>query len=185
MEIKKRTYKIEIKSIIIMLFISLLAFQTSFSQKQSERVAFEQNHIQIGIVAKNLGETLNFYTNILGMKKVSSFSVDKNFSLNSGLANSSPFDVTVLQLNDNKESSMIKIMSFNTKTKIRKDNFIKDGVGVRYFTIHVKALKPFIERLKINNIKFLGKTPIQLNKDNQFVAIQDPNGVFIELIGPY
>jgi len=171
---------------IFMPFIILvLAFQTSYGQKQNTKEAFEQNHIQIGIVAQNLEETLNFYTNILGMKKVSGFSVNKNFSLNSGLANGSPFDVTVLQLNDNKESSIIKIMSFNNKHKEKKDNFIKDGVGVRYFTIHVKALKPYIERLKKNNIKFLGKTPIQLNKENKFVAIQDPNGVFIELIGPY
>jgi len=185
MKITKTNNKMRIKSFGISLSILLFTFQIGYSQTDSAKEAFEQNYIQIGIIVQNLEETLNFYTNILGMKKVSEFSVDKDFSLKSGLANGTPFDVTVLQLNNNKESSLIKIMSFNSKTKIKKDNFIKDAIGVRYFTIHVKALKPFIDRLKKNNIKFLGKTPIQLNKDTQFVAIQDPNGVFIELIGPY
>jgi len=185
MKITKTSFKLNAQYFSVPLFVLLLAFQTGYSQKQNAKEAFEQNHIQIGIVAYDLEETLNFYTHILGMKKVSGFSVNKDFSLKSGLANGTPFDVTVLQLNDNKESSIIKIMSFKNRLKKKKDDFIKDNVGVRYYTIHVKALKPYIERLKKNNIKFLGKTPVQLNKDNQFVAIQDPNGIFIELIGPY
>lgn len=185
MKITKTKPTLNFPFIVMPFIILLLSFQTGYSQKKSAKEAFEQNHIQIGIVAYDLDKTLNFYTNILGMKKVSEFSVNKDFSLKSGLANGMPFDVTVLQLNDNKESSIIKIMSFKNKLKKKNDDFIKDNVGVRYYTIHVKALKPYIERLKKNNIKFLGNTPIQLNKDKQFVAIQDPNGIFIELIGPY
>jgi len=181
----KTQFKFKKHYLIVSISVMLLAFQTGYSQKQSAKEAFEQNHIQIGIVAYDLEETLNFYTQILGMKKVSKFSVNKDFSLTSGLANGTPFEVTVLQLNNSKESSIIKIMSFNNKAKEKHDKFIKDNIGVRYYTIHVKALKPYIERLKKNNIKFLGKTPFQLNKDTQFVAIQDPNGIFIELIGPY
>jgi catechol 2,3-dioxygenase-like lactoylglutathione lyase family enzyme len=185
MKITKTNEKMRLKSFIIPLFILVLTFKMGYSQKQNAKEVFEQNHIQIGIVAQNLEETLNFYTNVLGMKKVSGFSVNDDFSLKSGLANGTPFEVTVLQLNDNKDSSIIKVMSFNNKTKEKNDDFIKDDLGVRYFTIHVKALEPYIERLKKNKILFLGKTPLQLNKDNQFVAIQDPNGIFIELIGPY
>ncbi|RZK68995.1 MAG: VOC family protein, partial [Pedobacter sp.] len=34
------------------------------------------------------------------------------------------------------------------------------------------------------NIKFLGSTPTILNKDMHFLLVQDPDGNFVELIGP-
>ena len=47
-----------------------------------------------------------------------------------------------------------------------------------------KALKPVIERLKEKNVPFLGTTPTPLNENLHFVLVQDPDGIFIELIGP-
>jgi catechol-2,3-dioxygenase len=65
-----------------------------------------------------------------------------------------------------------------------KQNFIQDDVGVQYITINVKALKPIIERLKQRNIPFLGSSPTPLNRNSQLLFVQDPDGTFIELIGP-
>jgi hypothetical protein len=75
-------------------------------------------------------------------------------------------------------------MSFGKQATHPKQNFIQDDTGVQYITINVKALKPIIDRLKQKNIPLLGSTPTQLNKNSQFILVQDPDGTFIELIGP-
>jgi hypothetical protein len=54
---------------------------------------------------------------------------------------------------------------------------------MQYITINVKSLKPVIERLTKQKVKFLGSTPTRLNKDLHFLLVQDPDGNFIELIG--
>ena len=36
----------------------------------------------------------------------------------------------------------------------------------------------------MNKVKLLGDTPTSLDESTQFVLIQDPDGTFIELIGP-
>lgn len=75
-------------------------------------------------------------------------------------------------------------MSFDKKAAHPKQKFIQDDTGAQYITIQVKSLKPIIERLKGQKVAFLGSTPTQLNKDAHFVLVQDPDGTFIELIGP-
>jgi hypothetical protein len=45
-------------------------------------------------------------------------------------------------------------------------------------------MKPLLERIKKHDVKMLGKTPAMLNETRQFVLVQDPDGTFIELIGP-
>ena len=41
-----------------------------------------------------------------------------------------------------------------------------------------------IDRLKEQNVTFLGNTPTPLTTDSHFVLDQDPDGTFVELIGP-
>jgi len=171
------------KNLILMVIAIILMTQNSFCQKNDLKSNFSSNIIQMGIVAYDFDETLNFYKNVIGMTEMSKFSVPAAFSKNSGLANGIPFNVTVLQLNQNTESSIIKIMSFKNKPKIKKNDFIQNGFGVRYITIHFKSLKSVKENLKKNHIKFLGQTPISMGNGNGFILIKDPNGIFIELIG--
>jgi catechol-2,3-dioxygenase len=55
---------------------------------------------------------------------------------------------------------------------------------MQYITLMVKSLAPFLERLEHNKIPLLGETPTPLSETLSFVLIQDPDGNFIELIGP-
>jgi len=41
-----------------------------------------------------------------------------------------------------------------------------------------------IKRIEENKVKTLGKTPTMLNANRMFVLIQDPDGNFVEFIGP-
>jgi hypothetical protein len=92
--------------------------------------------------------------------------------------------VTVLKLEDSPEASEWKLMSFGKKGTHPKQKFIHDDTGMQYITIQVKSLKPIIERLRQRKVAFLGTTPTPLNKNAHFVLVQDPDGNFVELIGP-
>jgi len=169
--------------ILVVFVITFLCTQNAFCQEDNSNGEFKSNIIMMTIVANDLEDTIEFYTKVIGMKKVVDFPVDEEFSKNSGLSNGIPYHVTILQLNDKTESSQIRVTSFADKPDLKISNYIQDKIGVQYLTFQVNSMKPFIERIKTNRIKFLGKTPIPMGDDSQFVLIQDPNGIFIELMG--
>jgi catechol 2,3-dioxygenase-like lactoylglutathione lyase family enzyme len=136
------------------------------------------------VVVSDLEPSLDFYINGIGMVKAYNFTINEDFSKRSGLSNGVPTTVTVLKLENSPEANEWKLMSFDKKPKHRKSNFIQDDLGVQYITINVKALKPILERLKQKNVRLLGSTPTALNKNAQLAFVQDPDGTFIELIGP-
>lgn len=161
------------------LVAALLITFASYAQSN-----FSSKVIGVGVVVSDLERSLDFYINGIGMVKTGSFNLDKDFTKRSGLSNGVPVSVTVLKLENSPEASEWKLMSFGKKATHPKQHFIQDDVGMQYITIQVKALNPIIERLKQKNVTFLGSTPIPLNKDLQFLLVQDPDGNFIELIGP-
>ena len=153
----------------------------SISYSQSN---FSSKLIGLGVVVSDLDKSLDFYVNGIGMVKTGGFNINEDFAKRSGLSNGVPFSVTVLKLENSPDANEWKLMSFGKKATHPKQNFIQDDAGVQYITINVKALKPIIERLKQKNIPLLGSTPTSLNGNSQFVFVQDPDGTFIELIGP-
>jgi len=145
---------------------------------------FTSKLIGLGVVVSDIDKSLDFYMNAIGMVKAYSFKIGSEFSKRSGLANGDSASVTVLKLENSPEANEWKLMSFGKKATHPKQAFIPDDTGVQYITINVKALKPIIERLKQRNVPFLGSSPTQLNKNAQILVVQDPDGTFIELIGP-
>jgi len=168
-----------LKVISIVLLISLSWIIPVFSQdKPSE---FESDIIKVAIVASDLKLTLDFYTNVIGMTNVREFDIDNPTSIRFGLSGGIPFHVSVLKLDNVPQATELKIMSFAKQPKHKKSKYIQDDIGVQYLTIYVNSITPFLKRIKSNNIKLLGQTPTTTG-DKQYVLIQDPNGVFIELI---
>lgn len=161
-----------------LLAVMLMAF-ASYAQSN-----FSSKLIGVGVVVSDLDRSLDFYMNGIGMVKTGSFSLNEDFTKRSGLSNGLPFSVTILKLEDSAEANEWKLMSFGKNATHPEQNFIQDDVGMQYITINVKALKPVIERLKDRNVSFLGSTPTPLNGNSQFLLVQDPDGNFIELIGP-
>ncbi|WP_246150794.1 VOC family protein [Adhaeribacter aerolatus] len=145
---------------------------------------FSSKLIGMGVVVSDVERSLDFYVNGIGMVKAYSFKINEDFGKRSGLSNGAPTEVTVLKLENSPEANEWKLMSFGKKATHSKSKFIQDDTGVQYITINVKALKPVIERMKAKNVKFLGSTPIPLNQKSHFVLVQDPDGTFVELIGP-
>lgn len=153
-------------------------------EKESAEMPDKNGIIQVGIVVKDLRESLDFYTNVIGMTEVREFSVDSSFAERSGLSRGVPFDVKVLQLLESEYATNWKLMTFTEQPEaLVKDN-IQDGIGMQYITINVKSLQPFIARMKEHGVAALGVTPVELSAGRHFILVKDPNGIFIELIGP-
>lgn len=169
------------KNVVTICFLMAALFVAFTSYSQSN---FSSKLIGVGVVVSDLERSLDFYVNGIGMVKTGSFNLNEDFAKRSGLSNGAPFSVTVLKLENSPEANEWKLMSFGKKAAHPKQNFIQDDVGMQYITINVKSLKQVIERLKQKNVAFLGNTPTPLSRNAHFLFVQDPDGNFIELIGP-
>ncbi|WP_247237577.1 VOC family protein [Telluribacter sp. SYSU D00476] len=145
---------------------------------------FSSKVIGVGVVVADLERSLDFYVNGIGMVKTGNFTINEEFSKRSGLANGAAAAVTILKLENSPEATDWKLMSFGKNASHPTPKFIQDDTGMQYITINVKALNPIIERLKQMKVPLLGSTPTPLNGKTHFVLVQDPDGTFIELIGP-
>jgi hypothetical protein len=164
---------------------TLLILSIMISSKQVHSQSnFSSKVINIGVVVSDLERSMDFYVNGIGMTKTGGFTLDQDFTKRSGLSGGIPFAITVLKLDNSPEATEFKLMSFEKKAEHRKSTFVQDDLGAQYATINVKSLKPIIERLTKLKVKFLGSTPTPLNKDTHFLLVQDPDGTFVELIGP-
>jgi predicted enzyme related to lactoylglutathione lyase len=144
---------------------------------------FAKSGISIGVVVEDLDRSLDFYIHVIGMVKTGEFSVDADKAKELGLSNGNRFDVKVLKLENSENAPEWKLMSFGKKASHPKQNYVPDDTGVQYITIFVKSMKPILERIQKHGIKPLA-TPAMLDETRQFVLLQDPDGTFIELIGP-
>jgi len=127
-------------SFLILLFL-ISSYQVT---AQSE---FSSATIEIGVVVSDIGKSLDFYTNVIGMRKVGEFDVDEEFGKISGLTGGVPFHVDVLKLEDSPGATQWKLMSFEKDVAHPLSKYIQDDTGVQYITINVTSLKPFLERI--------------------------------------
>ena len=169
-----------------MFFTAILVFAVMFvsAQNQPAKSEFSNPTIFVGSVVTDLEKSVDFYTNIIGMKKTGAFSVDAEKAKELGLTNGKKIDVTVLKLEDSPQANEWKLMSFGTKPGHKKPAYLDDDTGMQYITILVNHLEPIMKRIEKNNIKILSGKPSKLEENRFFILIQDPDGTFIELIGP-
>jgi len=147
--------------------------------------AFTETTIHVGVVVTDLEKSVAFYTDVIGMTKTGEFDVDADFARASGLTNGLAFHVEVLGLKKEPGAAQFKLMSFEKDAKTPKSAHIEDALGMQYVTLMVADLTPFVKRIKAAGVPFLGETPIPLGDEgDHFVLVQDPDGTFIELIGP-
>ncbi len=157
---------------------------TSETEEKPNTGEFSKNSIQVGVIVLDLEKSLDFYTNVIGMTKTGGFDVNEEIGQKTGLTGGVPFSVAVLRLEDSEDATEWKIMSFNKDAAHPEQQYIQDDTGMQYITIFVKSMQPFLNRIEKHGIELLGDTPFTLEPGLEFVLIQDPDGVFIELIGP-
>lgn len=166
----------------VVLLATLLVVLPSYAVQPPDD--FAKSGISVGVVVEDLDKALDFYINVIGMVKTGEFSVDAAKAKELGLSNGNSFDVKVLKLENSENAAEWKLMSFGKKANHAKPTYVPDDTGVQYITIFVKSMKPVLDRIQKHGVKMLGKTPTMLDPNRQFVLVQDPDGTFIELIGP-
>lgn len=172
------------KSLNRLFLATMIVMTMSTTPAVRAQTEFLSSTIGIGVVVSDLEKSLNFYTKVIGMKKTGEFDIDASMGKDTGLTGGLPFHVEVLKLEDRPDATAWKLMSFGKGSAHTVSQHIQDDMGMQYITINVASLKPVLERIKNHKVELLGKTPIPLGSDRHFVLVQDPDGTFIELIGP-
>jgi catechol 2,3-dioxygenase-like lactoylglutathione lyase family enzyme len=180
--VKQSKFKKMIKNLVV--FVLMISVCAVSAQKVPAPEEFSNPTIQVGLVVSDLDKAVDFYTKIIGMTRTGSFSVPGEKAKNLGLTDGRSIEVTVLKLEDSVNSNEWKIMSFGKNAVHPKQKYLHDDTGLQYITIFVKNIHPFIERIQKNNIQILSGTPSTLEDGRGFILVQDPDGTFIELIGP-
>lgn len=166
--------------------ILVLLFSVTFlsAQKSATKSEFSNPNFFVGSVVSDLQKSIDFYTQVVGMTQTGEFTVDVNKAKELGLSDKYTLDVKVLKLVDSPQANEWKLMSFGTKPGHKKPKWLHDDTGMQYITILVNHLNPVIERVNKHGVKILSGTPSDLGNGRYFILIQDPDGTFIELIGP-
>lgn len=152
---------------------------------QDEAKTFSKTVVDIGIVVKDAEKSARFYTEVLGLKEVKGFNVPADVTKRFGLTNGQPAEVRVFVLGDTEPATRIKIMAFPDAPGAKPgQKHIHTTLGLSYLTLNVSDMDASVARLKKANVKLLGETPAALGGSNFIAVFQDPDGNFIEFIGP-
>ena len=166
---------------------ALLGFSAAPALAQEEAPTFANASADIGIVVKDLEKSAIFYTETLGMTEVKGFSVPAEKATDIGLTDNQPATIRVFVLDKEAEGpkTKFKLMSFpEAPGKMQDQKFIHSSIGVSYLTLLVTDMTKSVAKLKEAKVELLGKTPSDLGGGNFITVFRDPDGNFIELIGP-
>ena len=166
--------------------VALIGFLAPNSLRAGDNSAeFTKGVIDIGIVVKDPARTAEFLTNAIGFTEVKGFPIASELGKRIGLIDGFATDVRVFTLVNTNLSTRIKVLSFpKAESKTPDQRFIHSQVGMRYLTLYVQDMNRALERLKAAKVKPIGETPFDLGGGNYITVVRDPDGNFVELIGP-
>lgn len=169
----------------LILVFSLMLLPSASSRAAEGGPEFSKPVIDIGIVVNDVAKSAAFYTNAIGFKEVPGFKVSAERAAAIGLTDQQPADIRVFQLGEGNLATRVKLMSFpNAPGRQPDQKFIHSTVGMRYLTLYVSDLNVSLKRLAKEQVKLLGQTPVDLGGGTWIAVLQDPDGNFIELVGP-
>ncbi len=146
---------------------------------------FSKAVIDLGIVVKDADRTAAFLTNAIGFREVQGFPVTAELGRRIGLIDGHPVNVRVFVLEEVEQATRIKVLSFPQAQGKQPDQaYIHSSYGMRYLTLYVKDIGQAQKRLQQAKVPLLGDTPVDLGGGTFLVAVKDPDGNFLELIGP-
>jgi catechol 2,3-dioxygenase-like lactoylglutathione lyase family enzyme len=166
-------------------WVGLALSGSGLGQETNGTKEFSNPVVDIGIVARDVEASARFYTNALGCTEVPGFSVTADLGKKIGLIDSHPVKVRMFVLGEGMLRTHIKLMSFpDALGKQADQSFVHSTYGIRYLTFYVTSADRALDRLKKGGIKTLGETPLDMGNHSRLIAVKDPDGNFIELIGP-
>lgn len=169
-----------IATISVLVLSGLLGFATRTAPTQATAEAT----IDVGVVVDDLDESLQFYTEVLGMEQRRTIDINDDFGQRSGLTGGTPTTIQVLTLGEGDAATEWKLMTFPDLPDAVSESNITHQQGMQYMTIHVDHLGPYVDRARSHGLELMGETPIPLGEENHFLLLQAPEGTFVEVIGP-
>jgi catechol 2,3-dioxygenase-like lactoylglutathione lyase family enzyme len=146
---------------------------------------FSKPVIDLGMVVKDADRSAAFLTNAIGFKEVRGFDVTPDLGRRIGLTDGHAGRARVFVLDEGDIATRIKVLNFpEAPGQPAAQTYIHSTLGFRYLTLYVKNVNGSLERLKKAGVPLLGETPYELGGGSWLVAVKDPDGNFIELIGP-
>ena len=150
---------------------------------------FSRTTIDLGVVVADIEKTAKFYKQAIGLKELEGFDVNAQFSTDAGLTDNQSLSIRVFALGEDESATKLKLMQVpGAKSAPSLNSSIHSQLGFSYITIFVDDMKVSLERLKQMGVKPLAKGPVPLPKgfpEGVFLTVvKDPDGNFVELVGP-
>ena len=151
---------------------------------------FAQQTIDLGLVVTDLEKSLEFYKKVVGFSEREGFEVGGKFPKQVGLTDGSPLAIRVLTLGEEESATKLKLMQVaSQKPAIKiKQPFIHTISGFSYLTIFVKDVDLVIRNAGKQGYKPHAQSPQTLPKglpqDICLLMLKDPDGNFVEIVGP-
>jgi len=151
-------------------------------------VAARQNQAELGVAAigyvvTDIEASEKFYTEIVGMIPAGGFSLDQSWSDEAKATNGRPFSVKLFKLVDSPTATVLKLAYFESMEERPSQSGLDEFAGVNYLTLYYSAegFSEVVQRVQDAEIEIIG----WVKRDTyQLFFIKDPDGVFVELIGP-
>ena len=165
----------------VLLSLFLIVFPIHSIQAQNS--AADLGVAAIGLVVSDITISESFYTDIIGMKATGGFSLNEEWSEDAGAAHGRPFSVKTFKMVDGPSATVLKLAYFDSVPDRPEQSGVDSYAGVNYITLSYNAdgFKAVVERLKEHEVTIEGRVK---RSGYQLLFIKDPDGVFLELIGP-
>ena len=169
-----------------MLFIPCISINAE-EQKESN---FAKQTIDMGIVVTDIEKSLEFYKKVIGFSETEGFKVGGKFPKSVGLTDGTPLTIHVLKLGEEEHATTLKLMQVGSKKPARliKQPHIHTIAGLSYVTIFVNDVDVVMNRAKKLGYKPYAKSPQilpdGLPQDVCLLMLKDPDGNFVEIVGP-
>jgi catechol 2,3-dioxygenase-like lactoylglutathione lyase family enzyme len=185
-------WQLELLGLLLVGAIVLVANRVRAVDSKAEAPAsqFVQPTIDVGCFVSDPDASVKFYTEAIGFKEVSPFSVAGDFCKRVGLTDGAPLNrIRVLVLGDGPGATKLKLSSIPGKQARPGDKeYVSSQYGYRYLSIFVSDLDAALARLKKAGVKPLAQGPAEIPKDIaegvSLACVRDPDGNIIELLGP-
>ena len=172
-----------LKNLSFAIFSTILLSVLLWGFNQKKDNDFDSRPMDVGIVVSDMQKSLNFYTQVIGMSEISTWHVTPEISKSAGFTDGKAVDIINLQLNDEPGAPQYKLAKIQGVESEGLSHSFRPGL--RYLTIRVDDVEPYLKRIKEHNIKLWGDSPLDFQEyDYSVLILQDPDGAMLEIAGP-
>jgi len=170
--------------------LSTLSFLIILTYSQANSSNFPNQTIDLGVVVSDIEKSLHFYKNVIGFQEKEGFKVAGKFPKLVGLTDGANLEIHVLKLGEEKTATKLKLMQVNgkKKTRILEQSYIHTVTGFSYLTIFVNDVEQVIKNATKYGYKAHAQSPqilpTGLPQDVCLLMLKDPDGNFVEIVGP-